>query len=246
MTLDDVIQFLGVDENTLTAEEKNGLDEDGFTILRNIISPETAREMGEISDRFLEKHKRLKKDGNMSMFNMVEFDPIFEQCVLNPRLLAAAIHVLGPEIIYSALNFKVIVPGGKKQALHIDWEKNITPGDWKVVNSVWFLDEFTKENGGTRLVPGSHKTGRHAGGLLDDTMADHPDQVQAVGPAGSVVVYNGHTWHSSMPNITDKPRRALHSIYYIAGEKQFSDQKELLSDETKARLTPQAKVLLDV
>ena len=207
MTLEKVFKSLGVDANTLTAEEKKSLDELGYVILHDLLP---AEDIGKIAS-LIDKCKALK-DG---YGNLLNHDPVFEQCVTNPRLLACAIHVLGLEIKYGVLNCNKVMPGKDRQALHIDSKKGTSPGNWTVINSVWFIDEFTKENGATRLVPKTHLIGNHANNILEDAKADHPDQIQAVGPAGSAVVFNAYTWHSAMSNTTNAPR--VHCIRLLTG-----------------------------
>ena len=51
-------------------------------------------------------------------------------------------------------------------------------GYW-VCNTVWMLDDFTPENGATRMVPGSHRWGTRPQDVLADTAAPHPDEMLA-------------------------------------------------------------------
>ena len=68
-----------------------------------------------------------------------------------------------------------------------------------VVNTMWALDDFTKENGATRLIPGSHK-------WIGERPDPLPPAVDAVMPAGSVIFYLGKIVHGGGANSTDKPR----------------------------------------
>ena len=51
---------------------------------------------------------------------------------------------------------------------------------------------------------------------MDDRLADHPEQVQLTGRAGSVAVFNGSLWHSSYRNDSNAPRRTLHCAFIAA------------------------------
>lgn len=66
------------------------------------------------------------------------------------------------------------------------------------------LDEFTEENGATYLLGGSHR-------LADPPAEDvfFRDAARAVGPAGSIVVFNSNLWHAAGVNRSSGPRRAL-------------------------------------
>ena len=103
-----------------------------------------------------------------------------------------------------------------------------------------------RENGCTRLVPGSHK-GPHPRNALEDTTAPHPDQELLVARAGTVAVFNSHIWHGGTPNRSkDLQRRALHCYYTAREHSQQLDQCEYLRYKTWKRISPAARYILDV
>jgi ectoine hydroxylase-related dioxygenase (phytanoyl-CoA dioxygenase family) len=115
-----------------------------------------------------------------------------------------------------------------------------------VCNSIWLLDDFTPENGATRVVPGSHRRGTMPGDEMANPGDEHPEQIQLTGEAGTVVVFNSHLWHGGTQNRTDKPRRALHSYFALRHLPQQLDQQAYLRVETYKRLTPAQRFILDV
>ena len=73
------------------------------------------------------------------------------------------------------------------------------------------LCEFTVENGGTGLLPNSHNTrwvvkDSYAGKYNEEFLAG---VVQPEMGPGDALIYHPRTLHSTMPNKSDKPRRAL-------------------------------------
>ena len=73
------------------------------------------------------------------------------------------------------------------------------------------LCKFTKENGGTGILPNSHNTrwvvkDSYAGKYNEEFLAG---VVQPEMDVGDVLIYHPRTLHSTMPNQTDSPRRAL-------------------------------------
>ena len=96
------------------------------------------------------------------------------------------------------------------------------------------------------MVPGSHKFPQRAREALADPAASHPDEVQLIAPAGTVVVFNSHLWHGGTMNRTDRPRRALHSYFTRRANGQQLDQKKYARPQTLARLSPAARFILDV
>jgi ectoine hydroxylase-related dioxygenase (phytanoyl-CoA dioxygenase family) len=116
-------------------------------------------------------------------------------------------------------------------------------GFW-VCNTIWLVDDFTGDNGATRVVPGSHRWAKLPQDLLSDPQASHPEEVLLLGKAGSVVVMNTHAWHGGTANRTASPRRALHAFYCRNDKPQQQYQKRLLRPETQARLSPDLRELL--
>jgi ectoine hydroxylase-related dioxygenase (phytanoyl-CoA dioxygenase family) len=116
-------------------------------------------------------------------------------------------------------------------------------GYW-VCNTVWLLDDFTAENGATRMIPGSHKWRTRPQDQLDDPMAPHPDEVLLIGRAGSIAVMNAHLWHGGTANRTAAPRLAMHAFYCRGDKPQQQYQKSLLRAETQAGLTADARAIL--
>ncbi len=119
-------------------------------------------------------------------------------------------------------------------------------GDYQVCNSIWLIDDFTPDNGPTRVVPGSHRSGQLPGQALADPWTPHPGEVKLLGQAGTVVIFNAHLWHGGTGNTTRRPRRALHSYFCRRGRKQQLDQRAYLRPETLARLSPAARHILGV
>jgi ectoine hydroxylase-related dioxygenase (phytanoyl-CoA dioxygenase family) len=130
------------------------------------------------------------------------------------------------------------------QPLHVDM--GALPdehGSW-VCNTIWMLDDFTVDNGPTRMVPGSHRWGRRPQDSLADPSQPHPDEVFLTGRAGSIAVMNAHVWHGGTANRTSAPRLAMHAFYCRRDKPQQQYQKALLRPDTQAALDPQLRDLL--
>lgn len=106
------------------------------------------------------------------------------------------------------------------------------------------LDDFTRENGATRMVPGSHRWGTRPQEVLQDPLAPHPQEVLLTGKAGSIAVMNAHMWHGGTANRTAAPRLAMHAFYCRRDKPQQQCQKQLLRPEVQARLTGEVRDIL--
>ena len=127
------------------------------------------------------------------------------------------------------------------QPLHADSAAIADEAGYWVCNSVWMLDDFTPENGATRMVPGSHRWGRIP---PPEMYEPHPGRELVTGKAGTVVIMNAHMWHGGTANRTGAPRRAMH-VYYTRWDKpQQQWQKKWLSAEVQERLPAEARRIL--
>ncbi len=71
-----------------------------------------------------------------------------------------------------------------------------------MVTLVGAITDFTADNGATVFVPGSHMSG-----LQPDYRHDFSDAVPAEMPAGSIVLWDGRTWHATGANRTQNQYR---------------------------------------
>jgi len=262
MTMDEALTALGVRDDTLHAEEKSLLDAHGFLPLPDLfadrvaafrarleeIAAEEADQAGwELRRREGTGRIRFREDtGAVRLGDLVNKDPLFAVCFTHPRVLAAVAHVLGGDLKLSSLNGRAALPGYGHQPLHVDWSGPTAPGDYYVCNSIWLIDDFTEANGATCLVPGSHRNGAVPEEAMADPSAPHPGEVLLLGKAGTVVVFNAHTWHGGTRNRTDQPRRALHAYFCRRDQKQQTDQRHYARSETSARLHDAARYILDI
>lgn len=92
-----------------------------------------------------------------------------------------------------------IGPGARDQILHR--EEDLfpyfpVPRPNLILASMWAISDFTIDNGGTQIVPGSHKWGA-------DRTAEPDEIVRAEMPAGSVLFWLGGTLHGGGANVTN-------------------------------------------
>lgn len=252
MTTAQALVALGVSEDNLSLKEREMLDELGFLPLPGILSQEQIQGIRGTLSRLTaaegaEAGKEVHQEaGTDRLSDLVNKGECFRVCFTHPRVLAAISHVLKGDLKLSSLNSRAALPGEGLQALHADWHGPVSPGDYYVCNSIWLLDDFTTNNGATRVVPGSHRSGRVPNEEMADTKAAHPNEVQLVAEAGTVVIFNSHTWHGGTVNRSDKPRRALHSYFCRRDQPQQLDQRRYIRPEIRDRLSEAERFVLDI
>lgn len=144
-------------------------------------------------------------DTNQRVWNVLSRDPVFEDLVLHPLALAMVRGVLGWPALLGNISANITGPGGGEMVLHAD--QIFVPEPWPAepqgLNVAWCLDDFTEENGATRIVPGSHRLHRNP------TEAEaEVETVPLEAAAGSMVVFESRLWHKTGFNRTADQRRA--------------------------------------
>ena len=235
----------------MTDRERRLLDEQGFVVLEREMSAELLdglrRRIGEI---FAEEgdragHEFKTEEHAQRLANLVDKGEVFRRAIVLPRVLECVRHVLGPEIKLSSLNARSADPNSDVgQPLHVDMGAIPDEAGYWVCNTVWMLDDFTRENGPTRMIPGSHRWGQRPQDVLADPMAPHADEILLTGHAGSIAVMNAHMWHGGTANRTQAPRLAMHAFYCRRDKPQQQYQKKLLRPEVQASLTPDLRDIL--
>lgn len=255
-----VLDRLGAIEGILSDEEKRQLDEVGFLQFDEFIAPEHLEQLQARTNMLLREEgdeagnemltsaniKHPKELGATRLANLADKGQEFELLFTHPKLLAAVAQVLQSDFKLSSMNYRAALPGTGEQNLHADWKSAVSASDYCVCNSIWLLDDFTTSNGATRLVPKSHLLGQVPAEAMSDPAGKHPDEVLLLAKAGTVVVFNAHVWHGGTMNQTDRPRRAIHSYFCRRDQPQQLKQREFVGQRTLARLSEEAKFILDV
>jgi ectoine hydroxylase-related dioxygenase (phytanoyl-CoA dioxygenase family) len=158
-----------------------------------------------------EKYKYGHDDGiNQRVWNLPSRDPVFCHLAELPLALELVRALLGWPALLSSMSANITGPGGSSMIIHAD--QGTIPGPWGwdkpvVINIGFCIDDFTMENGATRVVLGSHKLNRspHAGEEMELTSIE--------APAGSALVLDGRVWHTSGVNSSASRRGAIFSVY---------------------------------
>jgi ectoine hydroxylase-related dioxygenase (phytanoyl-CoA dioxygenase family) len=153
---------------------------------------------------------------------ILAISPTSAELVGHPRVLEVADAILLPHCFtyhLGSLTAIEIHPGEGDQYLHTDdviYPIQVPGIEWQV-SALWALDDFTEENGATRVVPGSHRR---------KTRIPQPlgAPVQAVMPRGSLLLYLGSTLHGGGANRSRAPRAGLVNTYALGWLRQEENQ----------------------
>lgn len=217
----------------------------GYTIIENVLSPEEVSEANAQLEAIFEHEKTIgpQRGWHNDIYKVAYMLPqkhaFFRNVGLNPRLLPLMKRLLGETCVLASLNGLTMTPGGRDQGLHIDQNETI-PGSVLYINALHTLDPFTRENGCTRVIPGSQN--RVFQRQLDPALFEN-QAVYLEAPAGAVIAYNGGLWHAGSANRTQKNRRALHLFYSRSWVRPQWDYPKSLTPDVAASLTREQKQL---
>ena len=167
-----------------------------------------------------------------------EFDPLY----IFPPLLEACCLVIGRPFKLSSFHARTVRPRTPAQDLHVDVRRD--SADWPLLGFILMVDEFRPDNGATRFVPGSHRWPSTPADSLSDLRAEDAGQVLACGRAGSLLIFNGSTWHGHAANTSSGPRRSIQGAFIPRDGRAGTDFAARMQPATRARLGPLARQVL--
>jgi hypothetical protein len=231
----------------LSKDAASELRERGFVVLRGAVSPER---MERLTIAYTSAVASATGDdfhiggASTRVADFVNRGPEFDDLYIFPPLLEACCCVIGRPFKLSSFHSRTLRPHTPAEELHVDVQRD--SADWPLLSFILMVDEFRRDNGATRFVPGSHLWPSMPADTISDVRADHPAQVLACSAAGSLLIFNGSTWHSHAANTSNVPRRSLQGAFIPRDGRAGTDFAGRMQPETRARLDPLAKQVLAI
>jgi len=162
--------------------------------------------------------------------------PDFAEIVEHPVTLSIIDELLETDYLLSTNLAINVHPGETPQPWHRDNDggANGRPDVFHGVSTIWAFDDFTETNGATELIPGSH-----LGKSFDPEAA-----VQALMPAGSVLIFSGNLVHRGGANQSDQIRLAITPQYCQPWLRQLENMVLSVPPDKAALLSPRVQALL--
>ena len=208
------------DASADTADVITALQDDGAAVVNSVVDSKVVDAiLGELRTPFDEVGRCDESDFNgyktLRVSGILAISPTSAELVAHPRVMEVADGIL----LAHCINYRIgsltaieIHPGETDQSLHLDdgiYPVRM-PGMQLQISAMWALEDFTEENGATRVALGSHRDSN----ISNTAEVQHENNiVQAVMPKGSVLLYLGTTWHGGGANTTDRNRHALFGHY---------------------------------
>lgn len=225
------------------------LDVYGYSVFKNLMSPEKVSELLGIIEEQHEPEKHGNYDGrpvrelsDMFLYNLQYRDKRFLD-ILDHESLRKILKIklndpyykhLPPDKENYILGFYNARSSGDELPLHTD-TFIVTPGPTTWTMQVFFaLNDSTIENGCSIVVPGSHRTGK----FVDRDM----DNVKSIEmKAGDVGLWDSRLWHGTHPNVNKKPRWFLFATVTCWWVKQRTNMVRGMPEEMYNQLSERQK-----
>ena len=230
--IEEILQILDDDAGLII---DNFLDEDGLERIKSDLKPYLKVTKNGQDEFTGYKTKRVGA--------LMARSKTCQDLALDPFINQMADSFLGPHCESYQLHFTSAIqigPGESSQILHRDrgvWGGYIPRKIETQFSTVWAINDFTKENGATQVVPGSHKWHKDRQPL--------PEEIAyAEMQAGSVFIYTGSVLHGGGTNNTDEPRLGVFLHYAPSWLRQEENQYLSCPPEVAKDFSPELRSLI--
>jgi len=234
------------DRNAAADDVVASLGEVGYAVVRELADSDTIDRINADFDPYLGGVKLGETEfagfKTRRINNLIAKSAGCGELALNPLVMSVCDRVLLPYCARYHLHVTAVIelqPGEKAQGLHRDG--SIYPVQFPSIPmtlaTIWALSDFTAENGGTNVVPGSHRWPQERG--------HRPDEViSTVMPRGSVLIYTGNFLHGSGENRSNGIRRGMALHYNLGWLRQEENQYLSLPPPVAKKLPPELQRLV--
>jgi ectoine hydroxylase-related dioxygenase (phytanoyl-CoA dioxygenase family) len=197
-------------------------------MIPGFLNQERLETVNRLFDRMLGSHRgRNNFEGSRTerIYTLVARDRVFQDIVEDPRIMALCDAVLMPNYLLTASQAIVISPGETPQPWHTDDSFYPIPHPRPMISlsTIVAVEDFTAENGGTEVIPGSHRWSeeqiqgayRSGDAERDPEFAERlaGQAMPVVMRAGTCLVFAGNLLHRGGANRGKGTRRAFSNQY---------------------------------
>lgn len=167
---------------------------------------------------------------------LIQKSKVAQDLLVHPTVLGVADKLLLPWCAAYWANYSGVMylaPGESAQSLHRDtnlWPF-ANPSPPLTLATMWAVSDFTAENGGTLVVPGSHK-------WTDERIPEASEVMSTEMPKGSVLLYSGNTIHAGGSNRAAQPRYGV-ALHYVLGWLRQEETQLLTLSRDEALAMPE-------
>ena len=237
----------------MTDEQRDHFDQQGYLIVPDALDDEILGRLLEAGDR-VDREERQRKGSDpgalMAKFRTIVEGDVFLELLDWPKTFPLIWDILGWNVQHY-ISHLIYYPPESKDSV------DLKPGGWhqdggrpvpemerpqprlSLKVGFWLSDISEPENGGIRIIPGSHKRDRQPERTPDN---EFDDSIQVRVKAGTAVLFDRRMWHSRGINTSDVTRKVLflgYSYRWLRGL-----DYNLIDEEILAKCDPIRRQLL--
>ncbi|MCA8997938.1 MAG: phytanoyl-CoA dioxygenase family protein [Planctomycetaceae bacterium] len=243
-------------------ETRHTFQQDGFVIVRGLLSPEETALLGEVAraDKELAQSAYGREDAEGTVVTLAVrnelIDDTYSAIARSERIISRMTDFLGDEVYH--YHHKLIL---KEPRVGGAWEWHQDYGYWysngcltpDMASCLIAIDQATPENGCLQVLKGSHrigridhaKTGDQTGADLErvDVAKQRYELVHVELAPGDAVFFHANLLHRSDRNSSDRPRWALICCYNTKSNDPYKESRhprysplEALADDEVLRI----------
>jgi ectoine hydroxylase-related dioxygenase (phytanoyl-CoA dioxygenase family) len=217
----------------------------GYTLIENFLDEKEVFILKKGMINGLESYK-IRNDSDRSFLDKYQLHDLmiqdikFSRLLEDPRLQQLVAPHLGEFWIMYAMTSSSIPPHGTNYAsrLHVDCPR-FHPGYIFNMGMIWTLDDYTKENGALRILPGSQHTD-----ISPKWDFFEQNSAQILCKAGTLILFNAKTYHRTCLNNSDEWSHSMTLNACRSFMKPRIDWVKFIPSEITEQLNPQAKRLI--
>lgn len=207
---------------------KRDIKEFGYGLVKNVLTPEQCAIMKKAVQEQAAGEREAgiaQMDGgpqgpNQRLWTLVNKGEDFLDLLNHPIIDDMIPWFLGEHAIITTYTANIARPGNKPMQLHTD-QVAVQPPIRDLafgMNIMFYLEDVTEQNGGTRVYPGSH-----LGQIAPPDIFTVEGTAAAAAPAGSALVFESRLWHATGPNTEAAGERPVILLFFM---RSFIRQQE--------------------
>ncbi|HEY8174626.1 MAG TPA: phytanoyl-CoA dioxygenase family protein [Gemmatimonadaceae bacterium] len=224
----------------------------GYMIVEGVLEPDflaqTRERMYAVQKKIQDDvgKERLTRAGELGILrNMMKYDEFFLKYLELPEVLQVVDATVSSTAILHLQNGFILpsfppgeVPKTFQNKFHMDFPR-VLNGYLASINTLFAIDAFTADNGGTLAVPGTQQ---------QTTAPEQAYLAAAAAPveceAGSMLVFDSTLWHAAGANVSGKDRLGVNHQFTRSYIKQQVDYVRALGYDFVQRQHPRTQQLL--
>ena len=229
----------------------------GFVVLHDVLDARAVDDLRQALQPYLDLDRRGRNNfegtRTQRVYSLVGRGEVFACTAEHPLVLPLVDAMLAPGYLLTASQAICIHPGETPQPVHYDDTFYAIPRPRPAVSvsTIWALDDFTAENGGTEVVPGSHLWSddevasaykNDPDAAVDEALAARLVPVEM--GAGSLVLFAGTLLHRGGANRSGGTRRAFSHQYCEPWARQQENFVLSIPRERARAMSPRLRQML--